>query len=160
MRSNNSFDDIRGQIYRLPARMLNDRGAAEDITQEVFLTAWRRLPEIRADAAFVGWLYRTATNRCLNALRDRRPSTELDPGTAANPEAQPERVVEASARAEALLVALPHLNPELSACWLLRDVHERSYVEIAETLAVTTATVRGRIARARAQLAEALQPWR
>ena len=64
-------------IYRLAVRMLSDTGEAEDVTQEVFVTAWRRLPEIHDDKAIRPWLYRIATNRCLNILRSRKPVTPL-----------------------------------------------------------------------------------
>ena len=66
------------RIYQLALRMTASSADAEDVTQEVFLTARRRLPELREDAAVVGWLYRTATNRCLNLLRSRKPTSEID----------------------------------------------------------------------------------
>lgn len=142
--------------------MLADRAAAEDVTQEVFLTAWRRLPEIHAEAAFSGWLYRVATNRCLNHKRSTHRLEELDaeatPG--ATSAGQPERAVETAAQVDALTAALARLGPDVRACWLLREVHGRTYEEIASTIGVPVATVRGRISRARAKLAEAMQAWR
>ena len=60
------------RIFGLALRMMRNRTEAEDITQEVFLTAWRRLPALREDDAFAGWLYRSATRRCLNALTRTR----------------------------------------------------------------------------------------
>lgn len=149
-------------IFRLAARMLADRGDAEDVVQEVFLTAWRRLPEIREDAAFAGWLYRSATNRCLNVLRARRPRTDVDIDLTESTWApgQPERAAETGAAITALTAALHELTPQQRAAWLLREVHGRSYAEIADVLGVSVTAVRGRIARSRADLAEAMQPWR
>ena len=60
----------------------------------------------------------------------------------------------------ALTDALQQLTPEQRACWLLREVHGRSYDEIAEIVGANSTAVRGRIARARAQLAEVMKPWR
>src|SRR5581483_5448939 len=51
----------QGPMFRLAMRMLASRGDAEDVVQDVFLIVWRRLGQLREDAAFVGWLYRTTT---------------------------------------------------------------------------------------------------
>jgi RNA polymerase sigma-70 factor, ECF subfamily len=151
------------QLYHLALRITGCSGDAEDVVQEVFLTAWRRLPEIRDDAALPGWLYRATTNRCLNLLRRRRPSAEFDdttPAPAQAPAEDPQRAAEASQQVRALTAALARLPPTQRAAWLLREVHGRSYEEIADALATTPHAVRGRLARARVQLAELMQTWR
>jgi RNA polymerase sigma-70 factor (ECF subfamily) len=151
----------QGPIYRLLLRMLANRADAEDLTQEVFLAVWRRLPELRLEAAFPAWLYRTATNRCLNLLRHRRPAAELDENLASTvAQTQPEQAMQTRAAMHALTTALQQLSPEQRACWLLREVHGRSYAEIGAILSTTPTAVRGRIARARVQLTEAMKPWR
>jgi RNA polymerase sigma-70 factor (ECF subfamily) len=148
------------RIYLLCLRMLNGANAeAEDVTQEVFLTAWRRLPDIEQDGAFGGWLYRTATNRCLNILRRRRPTTELDDRTTPAGTDEPERSAQNAQAMDALAKALAQLPDQQRACWLLREVHGRSYEEIAQLVDATTGAVRGRIARARIELAEVMAPW-
>lgn len=152
----------QGPMYRLAVRMLASVGDAEDVVQEVFLTAWRQLFRLQEDAAFVGWLYRTTTNRCLNVIRARKPhaDVELDQHESSGSAGRPERAVETSAQLAALVSALDQLTGEQRACWLLREVHGRSYDEIADTIGTTSTAVRGRIARARAQLAEVMAPWR
>jgi RNA polymerase sigma-70 factor, ECF subfamily len=150
-------------LYHLALRMTGCSGDAEDVVQEVFLTAWRRLPEIRDDAALPGWLYRTTTRRCLNVLRRSRPTAEFDETTPAPTQApgeDPQRAAEASQQVRALTAALARLPPTQRAVWLLREVHGRSYEEIATLLATTPHAVRGRLARARVQLAELMQTWR
>jgi RNA polymerase sigma-70 factor (ECF subfamily) len=153
------------RIYQLALRMTADRAAAEDITQDVFLAAWRQLPGIREGAAFGGWLYKIATNRCLTVLGRRRPTEELDeelpapvPGT--DRDADPQRAAERAAVLAALTGALQQLTPEQRAAWLLREAHDKSYEEIAEVVDATPQAVRGRLARARAQLAELMSEWR
>lgn len=152
----------QGPMYRLALRMLASTGDAEDVVQEVFLTAWRRLGQLQEDAAFVGWLYRATTNRCLNVLRARKPQADvdLDQTLAARPETQPDRAAEVDAQLRALTRALQTITPEQRVCWLLREGHGRSYDEIARIVGVSTTAVRGRIARARAQLAEVMSAWR
>lgn len=155
-------DRYQAPVFRFAARMLADYGDAEDVVQEVFLTAWRRLPEIRADGAFAGWLFRSTTNRCLNLIRARRPSAaaEFDLIESTSAQYQPARAAETAEQIAALTRALQKVTPEQRAAWLLREVHGRSYAEIAAILGTSVAAVRGRIARSRAELAEAMQPWR
>lgn len=150
----------QGPMFRLSMRMLASRGDAEDVVQDVFLLVWRRLGQLQTDAAFVGWLYRMTTNRCLNVLRTRRPVADVDLAEQASTIPEPGRMAEVDAQLTALTSALAQLTAEQRACWLLREVHGRSYEEIAEALDTTSTAVRGRIARARAQLAEAMAPWR
>lgn len=149
-------------MFRLAVRMLGAGREAEDVVQEVFLMAWRRMSALRSDAAFVSWLYRMTTNRCLNVLRARRPVAELDPDVTVSPypATQPERAAEIDGELAALTEALDRITPEQRAAWLLREAHGRSYEEIAQIMGTTTTAVRGRIARARVQLAEAMLPWR
>lgn len=149
-------------MFRLAVRMLGQRAEAEDVVQEVFLTAWRRLVSLQADGAFVTWLYRMTTNRCLNTLRARKPVAELDPDVTISqrPDIQPERAAEITGELAALTAALDQLTPQQRACWLLREAHQRSYEEIAQIIGTSAPAVRGRIARARAQLAEVMRPWR
>ncbi len=152
----------QGQMFRLASKMLADRAEAEDVVQEVFLAAWRRLAQLNDDAAFVGWLYRMTTNRCLNVIRARRPHVEADLDLTESPRSdiQPEHATQVNTQLEALNVALQDLTPEQRACWLLREVHGLSYEEIGDIVGANTTAVRGRIARARAQLSEVMKPWR
>ncbi|WP_082393542.1 RNA polymerase sigma factor [Nocardia arizonensis] len=152
----------QGRMLRLSTKMLGDRADAEDVVQEVFLHVWRRLPQLETDAAFVGWLYRMTTNQCLNAIRARRPRVDVDLDDTASPrsDAQPEHAAQVSDQLRALHAALGTLTPEQRACWLLREVDGLSYEEIADIVGANRTAVRGRIARARAQLSEVMNPWR
>jgi RNA polymerase sigma-70 factor (ECF subfamily) len=149
-------------LYRLAVRMLSDRQEAEDVVQEVFVTAWRRLPDLRDGQALGGWLYRVTTNRCLNRLRDRRsvPVEGLETLPDLGPGSSPERAAEARAGLRALREALARLTPEQRAVWVLRELHDRPYEEIAAAVGSTPAAVRGRLARARAELAGSMAAWR
>ncbi|MHA7156310.1 RNA polymerase sigma factor [Arthrobacter sp. TMN-50] len=165
----------QGGIYRLSFRMLNDRTEAEDIVQETFISAWRTLPKLAAPQAFVPWLYRNATNKCLDALRKRkrRPSEPMDTAelesaneiggrdaVSASQSPDPAQEYENHAQMRALADLLPSVPPGPRACWLLREVHEFSYSEIAAIMQLPESTVRGRIARARRSLAEGMESWR
>ncbi len=150
-------------LLSLAHRLLGSRSDAEDAVQDAFVSAWRRLPEFRGDAAFLTWMYRIVTNRCLNQLRTRKPVTGLDsvPEPAA-PEHQtsPARAAEAHAALHSLSRVLRDLTPEQRACWVLRELHGLSYEDIAGAVGISHQAVRGRIFRVRRYLTEAMSAWR
>ena len=159
------------RLFRLAYRMLNNRSDAEDIVQETLLTGWRSLPMLVNVDAFGGWLYRLATNQCLDSLRKRstHPETITDPEelllTARSGSPQDSSSMDPASRAELsaqqreLTKMLKTLPPAQRACWLLREIHGRSYAEISDTLKLSPATVRGTLARARQKIAGGMRPW-
>jgi RNA polymerase sigma-70 factor (ECF subfamily) len=147
----------------LAFHMLGNAQDAEDAVQDAFVSAWRRLPEFRRDAAFTTWMYRITVNRCLNALRHRPPPLPLD--AVAEPAAveascSPTRAAEQDAVTAALATALGKLDAGQRACWILRELHDLPYKEIAHVTGASEQTVRGRLFRARRSLKEAMAPWR
>lgn len=168
-------DLYQGRLYRLAYRILGDRGEAEDVVQDTLIAGWRVLPELERATSFGGWVYRTATNRCLDILRRRTAHPEssidesttgmdglavaLDIRTGGNRGMDPHHAAEVSAELESLNRALALLPADLRACWLLREVHDQSYEQIGAVLRIGPATVRGRLARARERLAEAMTQW-
>ncbi|WP_433556297.1 RNA polymerase sigma factor [Pseudonocardia xinjiangensis] len=147
-------------LYRLAVRVLGDPGEAEDALQEALLDAWRRIGRFRGDSAFSTWMYRVVTNRCMSVLRTRRPVPvdRLDESAAASD--SPERSVEVDAGMAALGEALRGLRDELRVCWVLRELEGLGYTDIAHITGASEDAVRGRIHRARVQLAEVMRPWR
>lgn len=156
-------------MYGVALRILANPDDAEDVTQNAFVTAWRRLPEFRADSKFSTWMYRIVSNLALNAARDRgRRAESTDDIESAGEHGQwlqsepadPEQKAQQSALMDAVRAALDGLHPDLKLCWLLREVERCSYQEVAEITGVGLDTARGRIYRARLQLAEAMSSWR
>lgn len=151
----------RDAAYRVALRICLNSADAEDVAQEAFVRVWRALPNFRADSAFSTWLYRIVTNLALNAVTRRREQpAELaqiemgeTPGTA---ELDPALRVQHRERLAALTAALAELTPQQRACWVLREVEGLHYEELAEVLDVTVASVKGRLFRARTELAAAL----
>jgi RNA polymerase sigma-70 factor (ECF subfamily) len=131
-------------IYARCRQMLRDRAAAEDITQETFLGAHRALARLRSDRETLVWLYRTATNRCLNELRNgrirARGAGSLPRPDAAWPE---QRLLD-----QDLVARLSAEMPEdlSTAAWLYHvDGHEQG--AIAEICGVSRRTVVARLGR-------------
>ncbi len=152
-------------------RMLGSTEDAEDIVQETFLRAWRKRASYQGRATFRAWLYRIATNACLDLL-DRRPRVPSGPGfevTWLQP--YPDRLLDLPAPAErepdaevveretielAFLVAIQHLPPRTRAVLLLRDVLGWSAKETATLLEVSVASVNSALQRARGGLKQHL----
>ncbi len=149
------------RVFALTVRMCGNPEDAAEAAQEAFLSAWQGLPFFRGDASFSTWLYRLASNACVDFLRreGRRraaagPSLDdeelnLDvPDAAPGPQAHAERG-ELRAQIEEGLQAL---SPEHRQVLLLREVHQLRYDEIAESLELDVGTVKSRISRGRKQL--------
>jgi RNA polymerase sigma-70 factor, ECF subfamily len=163
-------------------RMLGSFEDSEDAVQETFLRAWRRRETYAGRSTFRAWLYRIATNTCLDAL-ERRPRvpaqvapdaigapseiTWLQPfpdailDAAAPSRDEPDAVVVAKETIElAFLVALQHLPPRSRAVLIVRDVLGWSAKETAELLDTSVAAVNSALQRARAALEERLPEQR
>lgn len=123
------------------------------------MRAWRSLDRFRADAAFSTWLYRIATNTALKRMARRRDVPVAEPTDRAVAEHDPAQRVEQQERLEVAMRALGTLTPEQRACWVLRELEGLSYEELADVLGLTIAAVKGRLFRARSDVAEALSRY-
>lgn len=146
------------QVYRIALRMCGE-AAADDVTQEAFLAAWRALPAFRGTCLFSTWLYRLATNAAIDWLRREKRHrgaddvTELElPDGAPSPQEQAEQ----TETQEAVRRALTQLSPEHRQVLVLRYMQELDYNEIAAALDISEGTVKSRINRAKAHLKEIL----
>ncbi|SDU89802.1 RNA polymerase, sigma subunit, ECF family [Microlunatus sagamiharensis] len=154
----------QGPLFRHALRLTPDRRLAEDVVQEAFLTAWRRLPTLQDPAAFRGWLYQITTRRSIDAFRALKPELPVDTADQsaldlASTGAGPEGRAELRAQLGDLAAALQALPAGQRAAWSMREIDGLSYEEVAVALGVPVSTVRGRIARARAELVERMASW-
>lgn len=143
------------------ARVVGSAADADDIAQDAFYTAWTKLPELRDPAAVKPWLMRIAGRLAYTHLRRRMPEEGMPLSELALPsDSQPENVAVRNAQLRALSSALDALPEDQRQCWLLREVAGLSYDEIAQDLDLPTATVRGKLARARAGIYAQMEGWR
>ncbi|HEY0119507.1 MAG TPA: RNA polymerase sigma factor [Cellulomonas sp.] len=142
-------------------RLLGASDEVDDIVQETLVAAWLKLPSLADLGAVRSWLIRIASRKTFDRLRRRHPSVDL--AAQEPPEAdhrEPTRVVEARSQLQALSAALSELPEVQRRCWVLREIAEYSYDEIADELAVPVSTVRGLLARARKSLVVQMEDWR
>ena len=167
---------LTGHCYRMLGSVVD----AEDAVQETLVRAWRALPSFDGRAALRTWLYRIATNACLDALADRtrrvrafdeRPVGTVDEVLETRPrthwlepvpdarvlpsDSDPgEQVMLRQSVRLAFVAALQYLPPKPRAALLLTEVFGFSAAEAAETLGLSVAAVNSALQRARAALAE------
>lgn len=142
-------------------RTLGANDEVDDVVQDAFITAWQRLDSLHEPAKVRSWLLRIVSHRCIDRIRARRHHddvTEIEVGD--DPAAGPERIIEARSRVDAVEQALDQLPEQQRRCWVLKEVLEHSYDEIAEELGVPTSTVRGLLSRARKNMMTLLEGWR
>lgn len=154
-------------IYNLCLRITGNPEDAADLTQESFLKAWRNLDGFHFEAAFSTWLYRLASNTCLDFLRSakRRRALSLtledEDGRSQlldlpDPAPTPESALLAMEENARLSAAMRQLDPEQRRILTLRVINGLSYTEIAAVLSIKEGTVKSRLARARDSLRKKL----
>jgi RNA polymerase sigma-70 factor (ECF subfamily) len=152
-----AFEELYRQhsarLFNLAWRMCGTRADAEDLLQEIFLLAYRKLPEFRGDSAVGTWLYRLAMNRCLDHLKSRQTrasgvTTELDEETMPGPK----RVADGGLRRIDLERAIARLPEGARAAFVLHDVEGFQHHEIATILGISEGTSKSQVHKARLKL--------
>jgi len=157
------------KVANLVSRYIRDQSEALDVTQEVFIKAYRALKGFRGDSAFYTWLYRIAINTAKNFLvaQGRRPpgddlgaetAEQLEVGRRLKEYATPENELLAEEIAATVKAAVDELPEDLRTAITLRELEGMSYEEIAEAMSCPIGTVRSRIFRAREAIDKRLKP--
>ena len=156
------------QVYNLALRTVGNEEDAADMTQEVFLRAYRALGTFRGESKFSVWLYRLTTNVCIDFLRSRRrhptvsltasedddeqPQFELPADESVGPEQQLTR----SEMRRSVARGLDSLPDDARKILILRELDGLSYAEIGKVLHLEAGTVKSRLFRARRRLCDFL----
>lgn len=159
--------DNEKRIYNLTLRMTGNPDDAMDLAQEAFLNAWRGLKFFKGDSAFSTWVYRLASNACIDHLRRKTrrqdisaamPTNEEDDSSPDIPDErfQPEQELERQELRQAVTDGLQQLSDEHRQVLVMREINGLTYQEIADVLDLEPGTVKSRIARARNSLRKIL----
>jgi len=155
------------RTYNFVRTLVNDAADAEDLTQEIFVRAFRAIGRFRGDSSFRTWLFRIAVNVARTHLGRRsrwrvpwRESRDRGENTSSRPFDSPSQEdLEADiVRRDAIDRALATLSPDLRHAVMLRDIEGLEYREIAKVLGIPIGTVESRIFRARQRLRPLLEP--
>jgi len=160
-------------VYNTVYHAIGNRDDAFDVSQEVFIKAYRALKNFRGDCKFSTWLYKIAMNASKDYIRDKskhrtvslsdwtdddismKPPEIIEEAVTANPEESYER----DEQRDAVRKAIANLSEDHRNVIVLRDIEGYSYEEIAEMLDIEAGTVKSRINRARNAVKENLKEW-
>lgn len=152
------YDRFRAEILRYLAYQLRDRETSEDLTQQVFLNAWRAVPRYeQRNVPFRAWLYRIARNQLLDYVKSRRRQTvDID---LVNPAADTDIETHAIAEDDRRLLhaALRRLSDDHREVLVLRFLMEKSAAEVGLIMGRKEVTIRGLQFRALRTLRSALE---
>lgn len=154
----------RKRIFALALHIIGSSSEADDITQDVFLKAYRALPEFEGRSQFFTWVYRMTVNRSLNARRDRARRGEdgddprLELAVAVDARSNPGRVHELRQTYSRLLRALDALPADMRTTVILVSLQGLAHGEAAVVQNVSEGTIAWRMHEARRRLNEAMMP--
>jgi RNA polymerase sigma-70 factor (ECF subfamily) len=142
-------------------RFVRNREMAEELAQEIFLRIYEGAGRYQAQAKFTTWLYRIATNVCLNELRKPRYRASHEPleeALSIGRDAVSGERLERQAVSSAIRNALEQLPDKQRAAFILNKYQELSYSEVSEVMKLSDKAVKSLIHRAKETLAERLKP--
>lgn len=161
--------EYQNMVYHQAYRVIGEPDAAEDATQEAFLSAYQKLHTYRG-GSFKSWLLRIVTNACYDELRrrQRQPVTALKPEDdhgeeidspqwMEDPGEKPEETVQRSELSEAIQRCLNELDEKFRSIVVLVDIQGMDYASAAEIVDRPLGTIKSRLARARQSLQECLE---
>jgi RNA polymerase sigma-70 factor (ECF subfamily) len=144
------------RLYSLLSRMVGGTQDAEDLLQDVFLQAHRKLDSFRGDSSLGTWLYRLAVNQCLDFLRGRqnrmaRATDSLDDDAALEPASPAPAIPSAISRVD-LERAIARLPEGCRLAFVLHDVEGFAHHEVAGLLGISEGTSKSQVHKARMKL--------
>ena len=155
-------------VYNHAFRMIGEEDAADDATQNTFISAYNHIKSFRG-GSFKAWLLRIVTNACYDELRrrKRRPTVPLEPMDDAGEEVEsakwmvdtedpPEEQVQRAELRKAIQHCLDNLPGEFKSAVIMVDVQGLDYFEAAEAIGKPIGTIKSRLARARLRLRDCL----
>ncbi len=150
------------RLFNSMVHLVRNASDAEDVVQDAFLLALRKLDSFQGNSQFYTWLFRIARNTAISKLRRKKHTVSLDatdsklrldfPDDGPAPSIEMER----RERQTGLMRAMDLLSREHRAILILREMEEQNYETISEILDLPVGTVRSRLHRARSQLRDLL----
>ena len=163
----NAFEELvlkyEKTVYNLALRMVGDRDDASDMTQEAFIKAYGSLSSFRGDSKFSVWIYRIATNVCLDFLRSKSRKQQVSLTVSddddedaqldiPDPSSAPEQQLMQKMSMQSVEEGLKTLPDKQRQILVMRELGGMSYAEIGAALSLEEGTVKSRIFRARKRL--------
>jgi RNA polymerase sigma-70 factor, ECF subfamily len=148
------YQQHAARLYNLAYRMADSKADAEDLLQDIFLIAYRKMASFRGESSLGTWLYRLAMNHCLDVLRSRQArmghqTDSLDEESAPVPTAAPTLGAVSRIDLERAISRLPHA---CRAAFLLHDVEGFGHQEVGSILGISEGTSKSQVHKARLRI--------
>ncbi|MEK3885323.1 RNA polymerase sigma factor SigW [Paenibacillus sp. PL2-23] len=161
-------DLYQDKLYHMAYRMLSNRQEAEDVVQDTFLRVYKNLDRFDETLKFSTWIYRIATNLCIDRLRKRKPTYSLDAesqeyegldGYSMIPSDNktPETELILSDTQRIIHQAMESLPPKYKTVMMLRYIQDLSLQEVGDILGMPVTTIKTRVHRGREFLRKKLE---
>lgn len=161
--------DNQSRVFNLCLTMLKNSDDAEDLSQEIFITCYRKIDTFKGDSKLTTWLYRIATNKCLEEIRKQKRKqrwltmmsfwkmgeNQIDPPSFDHPGLN----LENKERAKILMSKMEELPLNQRLAFTLHQVDGMSYQEIAEVMEMSLSAVESLIFRGRKNLQKTLREY-
>lgn len=148
------YEMHKGRVFALCVRLCSDRDMAEDLAQEAFVLAWRKLGSFRGDSAFGSWLYRITTNTVLSYLRKQKPFRNMLDIDEIEEQSQKEDI----GLRMTLDDAIASLPDGARAVFVLYSLEGYTHDEIGGLLGIAQGSSKAQLHRARQLLQAKLKP--
>jgi RNA polymerase sigma-70 factor (ECF subfamily) len=167
-----AYDELtklyKDALYSIIYRMVHNKQEAEDLSQEAFLKAYNSIDSFNEEYAFSTWLFKIATNNCIDFFRKRKLQTYSMEQTIrykgeeitkeyADSDPSVEKIMIRKENSSIIKTAIENLPPKYKQAILLRHTEEKSYEEISRIMNLPLGTVKARIFRAREMLKKSLK---
>ncbi len=162
----------RSRVYSIAYAMTKNQSDADDLSQEIFLKVYRFLPQFKGKSKFYTWLYRLAINTCISAINNRKKKHEevslflssenKDVLLNTLPEesvVSPMQLLENKELGQKIRLAIDSLSDGLKEIFILREIEDLSYKDLAEIFKCPEGTIKSRLFRAREELRKKLLPY-
>lgn len=149
---------LRGFCYN----MLSSSELAEEVAQEVFITAYQNIKKFRADSSFATWLFKITRNKCIDLLRKKQRNSSVSWDQIAEKhgdlihrlDSDSINLEEQLQSRELISLILAQLDDKSREVLILRELHQFSYQEIAEILDLSVDSIKGKLKRVRKEITE------
>ncbi|MBC7189746.1 sigma-70 family RNA polymerase sigma factor [Candidatus Aerophobetes bacterium] len=168
-------EKYQSKVYSIAFAMVKNKTEAEDIMQDIFIKVYRSLGNFKGKSKFYTWLYRITINTCINHLNHNKKTNTISLSSPENREKYQDQIIKTSLfledskspfeilqnreLEEKIKLAIESLPLELKQVFLLREIDDLSYKEMAKILNCSEGTIKSRLFRARDKLREKIGPY-
>ncbi len=146
------YDRYKNSLYHFCLRLLQDEEKAKDVFQDVFISVYQNIGNLKNCDMFKSWLYSIARNKCFTQIKRDKRFSGIESDYLSDPNDDPLNILIKNENSDGLGKAFDLLSPEYKEIIFLREYNDFSYFEISEILNISEAAVKSKLFKARTKL--------